>query len=133
MIESFGNRLAEDVFYDRRSKDIRAFPTDLLRAARREILYRHDGADLTDPRAPSGHRVEALKGQSKGMYSIRINHPWCLSFPFERGTALDVAIVDDHSAHPWPKSPIRSPVIRFIPAKCCSRRFWFQQALPRPH
>ena len=96
MIESFGNRLAEDLFYDRRSKDTRAFPPDLLRAARRKILYLHDAADLKDLRVPPGNRLEALKGRSKGTYSIRINDQWRVVFRFERGSALDVAVVDYH-------------------------------------
>ena len=96
MIESFGNRLAEDLFYDRRSKDTRAFPPDLLRAARRKILYLHDAADLKDLRVPPGNRLEALKGRSKGTYSIRISDQWRVVFRFERGSALDVAVVDYH-------------------------------------
>ncbi len=96
MIESFGNRLAEDLFYDRRSKETRAFPPDLLRSARRKILYLHDAADLTDLRVPPGNRLEALKGRGKGMYSIRINDQWRVVFRFDRGYALDVAVVDYH-------------------------------------
>ncbi|MEI8299617.1 MAG: type II toxin-antitoxin system RelE/ParE family toxin [Pseudomonadota bacterium] len=96
MIESFGNRLAEDLFYDRRSKETRAFPPDLLRSARRKILYLHDASDLADLRVPPGNRLEALKGRGKGMYSIRINDQWRVVFRFERGNAMDVAVVDYH-------------------------------------
>ena len=96
MIESFGNRLAEDLFYDRRSKETRALPPDLLRSARRKILYLHDAADLADLRVPPGNRLEALKGRGKGTYSIRINDQWRVVFRFERGNALDVAVVDYH-------------------------------------
>jgi toxin HigB-1 len=96
MIENFGNRLAEDLFYDRRSKETRAFPPNLLRAARRKVLYLHDAADLDDLRVPPGNRLEALKGRGKGMYSIRINDQWRVVFRFERGNALDVAVVDYH-------------------------------------
>jgi proteic killer suppression protein len=96
MIESFGNRLAEDLFYDRRSKETRAFPPELLRATRRKILYLHDAADLDDLRVPPGNRLEALKGRNRGMYSIRINDQWRVVFRFARGSALDVAVVDYH-------------------------------------
>jgi proteic killer suppression protein len=96
MIESFGNRLAEDLFYDRRTKETRAFPPELLRAARRKILYLHDAADLNDLRVPPGNRLEALKGRGKGTYSIRINDQWRVVFRFERGNALDVAVLDYH-------------------------------------
>lgn len=96
MIESFGNRLAEDLFYDRRSKDTRAFPRELVRAARRKVLYLHDAAGLADLRAPPGNRLEALRGRWKGFYSIRINDQWRLVFRFERGNARNVAVVDYH-------------------------------------
>ncbi|MFI4889139.1 MAG: type II toxin-antitoxin system RelE/ParE family toxin [Steroidobacterales bacterium] len=96
MIESFGNRLAEDLYYDRRSRQTRGFPPELLRAARRKLLYLHDAADLTDLRVPPGNRLESLKGRLKGFYSIRINDQWRLIFRFERGAAFDVAVVDYH-------------------------------------
>ena len=46
MIESCGNRLAEDLFFDRRSRETRAFPPDLIGVARRKVLYLHDAAEL---------------------------------------------------------------------------------------
>jgi len=93
MIESFGNHLAEDVFYGRRSKEARALPVELLTAVRRELLYVHDAAEIRDLRVPRRNRLESLKGRWKGFYSIRINDQWDLVFRFERGTALDVAVV----------------------------------------
>jgi toxin HigB-1 len=96
MIESFGNRLAEDLFYDRRSKETRSFPPELIRVARRKVLYLHDAAELNDLRVPRGNRLETLKGRLKGFYSIRINDQWRLIFKFDRGAARDVAVVDYH-------------------------------------
>ncbi|MBS0374823.1 MAG: type II toxin-antitoxin system RelE/ParE family toxin [Proteobacteria bacterium] len=96
MIESFGNKLAEDLFCDRRSKETRAFPAELIRPARRKVLYLHDAAELADLRVPPGNRLEALRGRWKGYYSIRINDQWRVVFRFERGNALEVAVVDYH-------------------------------------
>jgi toxin HigB-1 len=96
MIESFGNRLAEDLFYDRRSKETRSFPPELIRVARRKVLYLHDAAELNDLRVSRGNRLETLKGRLKGFYSIRINDQWRLIFKFDRGAARDVAVVDYH-------------------------------------
>jgi proteic killer suppression protein len=96
MIESFGNRLAEDLFFDRRSRETRQFPPELLRAARRKVLYLHDAAALEDLRVPPGNRLEALKGRWKGFHSIRINDQWRLVFRWEHGHAFDVAVVDYH-------------------------------------
>jgi proteic killer suppression protein len=96
MIESFGNRLAEDLFFDRRSRETRAFPPELMRVARRKVLYLHDAAELNDLRAPPGNRLELLKGRWKGYHSIRINDQWRLVFRWEQGHAQDVTVVDYH-------------------------------------
>jgi proteic killer suppression protein len=96
MIESFGNRLAEDLFFDRRSRETRRFPPELLRAARRKALYLHDAAEIEDLRVPPGNRLEVLKGRLKGFHSIRINDKWRVVFRWEHGSAFDVAVVDYH-------------------------------------
>lgn len=96
MIESFGNDLAEDLFLDRKSKAIRAFPPELLRAARRKVLYLHDAAELIDLRVPPGNRLEALKGKWKGYFSIRVNDQWRVVFKWHGGNATDVRVVDYH-------------------------------------
>lgn len=96
MIESFGNRLAEDLFFDRRSRETRRFPPELLRAARRKLLFLHDAADLQDLRVPPGNRLETLKGQWKGFHSIRINDQWRVVFRWEHGSAFEVTVVGYH-------------------------------------
>ncbi|MCC5869231.1 MAG: type II toxin-antitoxin system RelE/ParE family toxin [Gammaproteobacteria bacterium] len=96
MIESFGNRLAEDLFYDRQSKATRAFPKELVRAARRKILVLHDAAELADLRAPPGNRLESLRGKWRGYFSIRINDQWRIVFKWNSGRAGEVAVVDYH-------------------------------------
>lgn len=96
MIETFGNRLAEDLFHDRASREVRQFSPELKRAARRKLLYVHDAAELFDLRIPPGNRLETLKGKLAGCYSIRINDQWCIVFRWEGGNAKDVQIVDYH-------------------------------------
>jgi proteic killer suppression protein len=96
MIESFGNRLAEDLFYDRRSRATRSFPPELRRVARRKLLYIHDAAELKDLRVPPGNRLELLRGERTGLHSIRINDQWRVVFGWQGGNAYDVEIVDYH-------------------------------------
>ncbi len=96
MIESFGNKLAEDLFYDKVSRDTRRFPNDLRRVARRKLLYLNDAAELSDLRVPPGNRLEALKGDLKGLHSIRINDQWRLVFDWHGGTPKGVQIIDYH-------------------------------------
>jgi proteic killer suppression protein len=96
MIKTFGNTLAEDLFYDRNSRVSRAFPQELRRIARRKLLYLHDATDLRDLRVPPGNRLEALKGDLKGFHAIRINDQWRLIFRWVGGQAQDVSILDYH-------------------------------------
>lgn len=96
MIESFGNRLAEDLFYDRQSRTTRSFPKELVRAARRKILVLHDAAELADLRASPGNRLESLRGKWRGYFPIRINDQWRIVFRWKSGRASEVAVVDYH-------------------------------------
>ena len=96
MIESFGNRVAEALFYDKSIRATRAFPQELRRVARRKLLYLHDAAELKDLRVPPNNRLEALRGNRKGLHSIRINDQWRLVLRWQNGQAMDVEIVDYH-------------------------------------
>ena len=53
-------------------------------------------APLDFLRAPPGNRLEALRGDRRGSYSIRINDQWRLCFRFVDGDACDAEIVDYH-------------------------------------
>lgn len=60
-------------------------------------LWMLDGApDLNALRVPPSNRLEALKGDRKGQYSIRINKQWRICFRWESENAFDVEIVDYH-------------------------------------
>lgn len=97
MIESFGNRLAEDLFDDKISRVTRGFPSELRRAVRRKLLYLNDAAELKDLKVPPGNRLEALKGDLRGFHSIRINDQWRVVFVWNSGSPRDVQIIDYHS------------------------------------
>lgn len=96
MIRSFGNRLAEYLFEDQQTREVRSLGSALRRAARRKLLYLHDASVLHDLRVPPGNRLEALKGDRAGSYSIRINDQWRVVFRWNDGDAYDVQVVDYH-------------------------------------
>ena len=96
MIQSFGNRLAEELYDDKITRATRTFPAELRRVARRKLLYLHDAGGLDDLRVPPGNRLEALKGDWKGYFSIRINDQWRVVFRWNDGHANDVWILDYH-------------------------------------
>ena len=66
------------------------------RLAQRKLAQIDAAVTLSFLRIPPGNRLEALKGDRKGQYSIRINDQWRLCFRFEDGNAYDVEIVDYH-------------------------------------
>jgi proteic killer suppression protein len=96
VIKSFGNKLAEELYDDKRTRASRRFPIEVYRAARRKILYLHDADQLRDLRVPPGNRLEALKGELRGYHSIRINDRWRVMFRWHDGHAHDVQVVDYH-------------------------------------
>ena len=52
--------------------------------------------NINDLRIPPANRLEKLKGERAGQYSIRINDQWRICFSWENGDAFDVEIVDYH-------------------------------------
>ena len=51
---------------------------------------------LEDLTLPSSDQLEALKGERKGQWSIRINDQWRICFEWRDGDAEQVEIVDYH-------------------------------------
>jgi proteic killer suppression protein len=95
MIISFRGQLAEDLFFDRKTGVVRRFPGDLVQIAQRKLQYLNAAQRLLDLRAPSGNRLEALKGNLAGYHSVRINQQWRIVFRWDDG-AREVQIVDYH-------------------------------------
>lgn len=93
MIESFASEETEKIFRGETSKKL---PKDIQRTARRKLLYLDDAEDLQDLLAPPGNRLEKLKGNRAGQYSIRINDQWRICFEWADNKAKDVEIVDYH-------------------------------------
>ena len=52
--------------------------------------------DIDDLRLPWSNRLETLKGDRKGQWSIRINDRWRICFEWQAGDAERVEIVDYH-------------------------------------
>jgi proteic killer suppression protein len=92
MIASFRGKEAEALFNDQPVARLRA----VERQARRKLLYLNAATVLDELRQPPGNRLEALKGDRKGQYSIRINEQWRICFRWQDGNAHDVEIVDYH-------------------------------------
>jgi toxin HigB-1 len=64
--------------------------------ALRKLAMLHRAENLDDLRIPPNNRLEQLKRDRAGQWSIRINDQWRLCFRFAEGQAHDVEIVDYH-------------------------------------
>ncbi len=69
---------------------------NIERVTRRKLEQLEWAERIDDLRIPPQNRLEALKGDRKGQWSIRINDQWRVCFRFENDRALDVEIVDYH-------------------------------------
>ena len=94
MIQSFADSDTEKLFQGQRP---RTLPSQILRQALRKLLILDAAESLEDLRAPLGNRLEKLKGQREGQYSIRINDQWRICFEWRDGNAYTVEITDYHS------------------------------------
>lgn len=64
--------------------------------ARRKLRQLQIAGRLDDLRVPPGNRLEALSGDRKGQYSIRVNEQFRICFRWMTAGAEDVEIVDYH-------------------------------------
>ena len=69
---------------------------NIERVARRKLVMIDAAVSLSFLKVPPQNRLEALKKDRKGQWSIRINDQWRVCFRFEGGDAFDVEIVDYH-------------------------------------
>lgn len=96
MIASFGDRATEDLFHNRPSSRALRFPSDVADTALVKMDVLNGAASMLDLRSPPGNRLEALKGDLKGLHSIRVNDQWRLVFRWEGNDAHKVRLVDYH-------------------------------------
>jgi proteic killer suppression protein len=97
MIESFADKATTDIFNGVNSADARKrLPRDLWRVAFRKLDQIDAAVEISDLKVPPGNRLEALKGDRVGQYSIRINDQYRICFEWRSGDASNVEIVDYH-------------------------------------
>ncbi len=74
----------------------RIVPPALARRARRKLLLIDAAAEIAFLKVPPGNRLEKLKGNRVGQWSVRINDKYRICFVFRAGDAYQVEIVDYH-------------------------------------
>ena len=92
MIRSFADEETEQVFNRLHSRRYAA----LERVALRKLRQIHSVSRVEELFEPPGNRLEKLKGDREGLWSLRINDQWRICFTWRNGDAYEVQIVDYH-------------------------------------
>ncbi len=93
VLRSFADKDTERIWRRERSRRLDP-PTQ--RAALRKLLILDAAGTLDDARIPPGNRLEKLRGDRAGQYSIRVNQQWRICFRWTPAGPEDVEIVDYH-------------------------------------
>lgn len=93
MIRGFADKETGKVWSGVQSRKL---PADIQDKALVKLTLLNRAATLEDLRVPPGNRLERLKGERRGQYSIRINDQWRICFDWKEGTAYGVEITDYH-------------------------------------
>ena len=93
MIRSFGSKDTERLW---RRERVASMDSRILRSALRKLRQVGSAESIEDLRVPPGNRLEALKGDRAGQYSIRINDQWRICFRWTDAGPEEVEIVDYH-------------------------------------
>jgi toxin HigB-1 len=93
MMRSFADKETEKVWREERSRKL---PPDIQNTALRKLQMIAAASKIEDLLIPPGNRLEQLKGDRRGQWSIRINGQWRICFSWSDGHAEDVEICDYH-------------------------------------
>ncbi|WP_081612094.1 MULTISPECIES: type II toxin-antitoxin system RelE/ParE family toxin [unclassified Thioalkalivibrio] len=97
MIACFKDRGTEDIFNGLSSKAARKVcPQSVRRVAARKLELLDSAMNVEELRVPPGNRLEALAGERKGQYSIRINEQCRICFAWTDSGPDQVEITDYH-------------------------------------
>jgi len=97
MIRSFRDAATEDLFNGRATKQARkACPQSLWRIVTRKLDQLDSVTALEELRIPPGNRLEALRGDRAGQFSIRINGQYRICFLWTELGPEFVEVVDYH-------------------------------------
>jgi proteic killer suppression protein len=94
MIQGFADPEAELIWSGRRSRKL---PPEIQNVVLRKPRLLNQARVLGDLRVPPGNRLEALRADRRGQFSIRINDQWRICFRWDEGGPSHVEIVDYHS------------------------------------
>lgn len=95
-IVAFGDAATADLYHGVDSARVRRFPVDVRKRALRKLDMINAARSLDDLRRVPGNNLEAMKGDWKDFWSIRVNDQWRVVFRWIGSDAHDVQVVDYH-------------------------------------
>jgi proteic killer suppression protein len=96
VIQTLADATTADLFHGANTKAARAIDKTVWALVRRKLDMVNAAAAVQDLRVPPGNRLEALKGDQAGRFSIRVNRQYRMTFRFEDGNAFEVRCEDYH-------------------------------------
>ncbi len=96
MIQNISSKTAQDVYDGVNSRNARRLPRELHAKAQRLLDQLNAVIILETLKTPPGNKLEKMKGNLDGYWSLRVNDQWRIIFRWEKGDAFDVDIVDYH-------------------------------------
>ncbi len=93
VIKSFKDKETEKIYHQNRSRKL---PMEIQSRALVKLIMLDNAQSENDLYVPPANNFERLKGNRKGLCSVRINDQWRICFFFKDGHAYEVSIEDYH-------------------------------------
>ena len=96
MISSFGDATTADIYHGSDSKAARGIGRELWGRLQQKLDLLNACTSIEDLRVPPSNRLEKLRGDLAGFYSIRVNQQYRIVFKFANGKCEEVRCTDYH-------------------------------------
>lgn len=96
MIVSFADQATQDIYNGVNSKVARKLPKQLWERIRDKLDLLNASQTIGDLRVLPANRLEKLRGNWQGFYSVRVNEQYRIVFRFEAGHCSAVQCIDYH-------------------------------------
>ena len=96
MISSFADETTADIYHGSDTKTARRIRRELWSRIQHKLDLLNACTSIEDLRIPRAHRLEKLRGDLAGFYSIRVNQQYRIVFRFVNGKCEEVRCIDYH-------------------------------------
>jgi len=96
VISSFGDATSADIYHGNDTKAARKIQRELWSRVQRKFDLLNACTSVEDLRMPPANRLEKLRGDLAGFYSIRVNQQYRIVFRFAHGNCEEIRCTDYH-------------------------------------